>query len=246
MKKKIIAAVVLARAGSKGLKDKNLLKLNGEYLTARAISLALKNRKINVVIFSSDSRKILNTFPNHKRVFKILRDKKLSKDKTSSLDVLINSINLFEEKNPSNKIDYLVGLDPTAPLRKNEDISKAMKFFERNKPDVLVSVHNCQHNPYFSMLEKKGRYFKLPKKINSIKDPSSRQEVPKIYEINTLVWIHSRKIILDLKKRLSEKTLVYKFPYERSIDIDTQDDIDKINYYLNKKNAKIKNYFTFN
>ena len=244
MKKNIIAGVVLARSGSKGIKNKNLLKLDGIYLTNKAISLALESKKIDVVIFSSDSKKILDTFPEHKKVFKIKRAKKLSKDKTPSIDVLQNSVKVFERKNPSKKIKYLVGLDPTAPLRNKNDILKSIKYFEKTKPDVLVSVHKCQHNPYFSMLEKNGRFFKLPKAFKGKKDPGSRQEVPQVYEINTIVWIHSRKII-DLKKRISNRTLVYEFPYNRSIDIDTEDDIDRINYYLNKKNGKNKNYFSF-
>ena len=70
MKKSIIAGVVLARSGSKGIKNKNLLKLDGIHLTNKAISLALESKKIDVVIFSSDSKKILDTFPEHK-VFKI-------------------------------------------------------------------------------------------------------------------------------------------------------------------------------
>ena len=233
MKKKIVAGVVLARSGSKGVKNKNLIKLNGVYLTSKAISLALNNKKI------------LDTFPNHKRVFKILRSKKLSRDKTPSLAVLQDVIKIYERHNPSNEIKYLVGLDPTAPLRNKDDISKSINYFIKKKPDVLVSVHNCQHNPYFSMLEKNGNYYQLSKRIRNLSDPGSRQDVPKVYEINTIVWIHSRKIILDLKKRISKKTLIYVFPYNRSIDIDTPDDIDRINYYLNKKNGKFKNYFTF-
>ena len=243
--KSIVAGVILARSGSKGVKNKNLLKLDGEYLTSKAISIALKTKKIDIVIFSSDSKKILNTFKNHKRVFKILRNKTLSGDKTPSLPVLADVINKFEKKNPQKKIKYLVGLDPTAPLRKSEDINKTINYFEKKKPDVLISVHKCQHNPYFSMLEKKGTYYKLCKTRNGKKDPGSRQDVPNVFEINTIVWIHSRRVVIDLKKRISNKTLIYEFPYYRSIDIDTPDDIDRINYYLNKKNVKFKNYFTF-
>ena len=88
MKKNIIAGVVLARSGSKGIKNKNLLKLDGINLTNRAISLALVCKKIDVVIFSSDSKKILDTFPEHKKVFKIKRAKKLSRDKTPKKTIM--------------------------------------------------------------------------------------------------------------------------------------------------------------
>jgi CMP-N-acetylneuraminic acid synthetase len=87
------------------------------------------------------------------------------------------------------------------------------------------------------MLEKKGKYFKLCK--YNKKNPGSRQQVPIVYEINTLVWIYSRNAILKEKKRIPKKTIIFETPYARSIDIDTKDDIEKIKFYL-KKNEKIK------
>ena len=87
------------------------------------------------------------------------------------------------------------------------------------------------------MLEKKGKYFKLLKNKN--KNPGSRQEVPRVYEINTLVWIYSRNAIIKEKKRIPKKTVIFMTPYSRSIDINTQDDVEKIKFYL-KKNEKIK------
>ena len=56
---------------------------------------------------------------------------------------------------------------------------------------------NNQHNPYFSMLEKNGRFFKF-EHLKREKRSRIKTEVPQVYEINTIVWIHSRKII-DLK-----------------------------------------------
>ena len=115
-----------------------------------------------------------------------------------------------------------------------EDIQNAIKNFNKEKPDLLLSVHEAQHNPYFSMVEKKGKYFKLCK--NPEKNPGTRQLVPLVYEINTIVWIYSRKAIFLENRRIPKKTLIFKTPIKRSIDIDTNDDIDRIYYYLNKSN----------
>tara|TARA_Y100000294_G_C8417916_1_gene281590 strand:- start:383 stop:730 length:348 start_codon:yes stop_codon:yes gene_type:complete len=113
------------------------------------------------------------------------------------------------------------------------DIQTAIKNFNKEKPDLLLSVHDAQHNPYFSMVEKKGKYFKLCK--NPEKNPSTRQQVPHVYEINTIVWIYSRKAIFSENRRIPKKTLIFKTSAKRSIDIDTNDDVDRIYYYLNKK-----------
>ena len=93
---------------------------------------------------------------------------------------------------------------------------KSIKYFEKTKPDVLVSVHiECQHNPYFSMLEKNGRFFKLPKAFKGKKRSRIRQRFLKYMKSIQLYGYTQRKII-DLKK-VSNKTLVYEFPYNRSI-----------------------------
>ena len=101
----------------------------------------------------------------------------------------------------------------------------------------MVSVHEAQHNPYFSILEKKGKFYNLSKSPH--KNVSSRQEAKEVLEINTVVWIYSRKAIFNIKKRIPNKTIIFNTPIERSIDIDNENDIRLINYYL-KKNEKKK------
>ena len=59
MKKKCVA-LIPARGGSKGLKNKNLKKINGKTLTELAINFAINSKYFNKIILSSDSKKILN------------------------------------------------------------------------------------------------------------------------------------------------------------------------------------------
>ena len=145
------------------------------------------------------------------------------------LPVMKNAITFFE-KIKKKKISKLVIFDPTSPLRSINDIRSAIKIFDKKKPDLLLSVHEAQHNPYFSMVEKRKKYFKLCK--NPEKNPGSRQKVPQVYEINTIVWIYSRRAIFLENRRIPKKTLIFKTPITRSIDIDTNDDIDRIYFYF--------------
>ena len=115
------------------------------------------------------------------------------------LPVIQDAIRYFEDYTKKKyHVENLIILDPTSPLRKISDINKSIKEFEKKKSDLLVSVHHAQHNPYFSVLEKKKNFYCLSK--NSHKNPGSRQEVPKVYEINTIVWIYTRKAIFQIKK----------------------------------------------
>ena len=203
-KKKINLALIAARKNSKGVKNKNLLKIKKKTITKKAVKLALKSKKIGFVILSSDGQKILDSVKDEKKLLKIKRRKNLAKDTTPMLPVMKDAIEYFEKKNRYKyMVKNLIIFDPTSPLRTLKDINSSIKLFEKKKPDLLVSAHKAQHNPYFSILEKKGRFYNLSK--SSYKNLGSRQEAPEVYEINTLVWIYSRKAILKIKKEFPIK-----------------------------------------
>ena len=232
--KKTTLGLIAARKNSVGVKNKNLIKIRNQEITKTALKLALNCSAIDYVILSTDSNKLLKLIKNNKKLIKLKRKKNLAKNKTPMLPVIQNSITYFEKLN-NIKVSKLVIFDPTSPLRTMNDVKTAIKIFDKKKPDLLLSVHESGHNPYFSMLEKKGKYYKLSK--NSNDNPGSRQQVPKVYEVNTIVWIYSRKAIFSEKRRIPKKTLIFETPVNRSIDIDTKDDINKINFYL-KKNRR--------
>ena len=161
-KKEINLALVAARKGSKGVKNKNLLNIKNKSITKMAVNIAIKSSNIQNVILSSDSQKILNTVPDNKKLVKLKRKKKLAQDTTPMLPVMRDAIIHFERHfNHEYFVKNLVIIDPTSPLRNYLDINKAITLFQKKKPDLLVSVNDAQHNPYFSILEKKGNFYKL-------------------------------------------------------------------------------------
>ncbi len=226
----ITVGLVAARKNSKGVKNKNLIKIKGKPITKIATELAIKCKKIDHVILSSDSDKILNLI-NHKKLLKIKRKKILSKDNTPMLPVILNAIKYYE-RTYKKTVSKIVLFDPTAPLRKIKDINQAINLFNKKKPDLLISAHESSHNPYFSVLEKKGRYYRLSKHYG--KNPGSRQSVPEVFDVNTIVWIYSKKAVVKIKKRVPKKTIILKTDADRSIDIDTKNDIKRIKYFLKK------------
>ena len=229
--KEINLALIAAREGSKGVKNKNLLKFKNKSITRIAVEVALRIKGINKVILSSDSKKILNTVPQNKKLIKLKRKKNLAKDSTPMVPVMQDAIIKFEKLFKSKYlVKSLLIIDPTSPLRKDLDINNAINLYNKKNPDLLVSAHKAQHNPYFSIVEKKGKFYKLSKSLK--KQPGSRQAAPMTYEINTIVWIYSRKAVMKLAKRIPSKTIIFETPKDRSIDIDNQNDINLINFYL--------------
>ena len=53
---------------------------------------------------------------------------------------------------------------------------------------------------------------------------NSRQNAPRSYDMNASIYIWKRKSLLNDKRIVNDKTLAYKMPLTRSIDIDTKED----------------------
>ena len=128
MKKKIILALVAARAGSKGLKNKNLIKIKNHSIVKLAVNIGLDLKEINHVASNIWFSKILNLSKENQKLTKIKRRASLSRDNTPMLPVMQNTIEYIEDI-LKQKISFLVILDPTSPLRTKNDIKKCDKIF---------------------------------------------------------------------------------------------------------------------
>jgi len=230
-KKKIIG-IVAARSGSKGLKHKNLKKIMGKSITRIAAEFGSKISQLDKIIVSSDSLKILEKVNGIKNIIKLKRRAKLSSDNIGMLPVIKDALQHYETLT-GNFTEAVVIIDPTSPLREKYMIIKALKLFKKKKLDLVLSVHKAKYSPYFSILEKKGNYFKISK--NAKNNLLSRQSSPKTYNVNTLVWVYSRKAIFG-NIRIPKKTQVIETPIEKSIDIDTQNDLNQVKFFIKKNN----------
>ena len=135
MKSKIYS-IILARGGSKGIKNKNLVSINSKPLIFWTISQCLNSKKIDEVWVSSDDNKILSI--SKKIGANILkRPKKFSNDKATSESAWIHAINNIKSIN--YKKDIIVAPQVTSPLRKINDFDKAINEFKNNKLDSLFS-----------------------------------------------------------------------------------------------------------
>ena len=131
--------IISARAGSKGLKNKNLLKINKKTLIEIAIEEALKVKKLNKIIFSSESSIYLKKVLKYKnRIDLIKRPNNLSKDNSSIFDVIKHT--LYHYNNKQIKFDYVVLLQPTTPFRKSSHIDECINKITKFKADSLISV----------------------------------------------------------------------------------------------------------
>ena len=145
MKKKNYLALVLARKGSRRLKNKNILKLGSKPL----ISWTLYNLKkiqylFDNILVSSDSDEIKKITKKNSLLF-LKRPTYLAKSKTSSESSALHAINYYQKK--YNQIKYVILFQPTSPFRKNSTIKKIFKLSLKHPNKQIVSVNNKTSRP---------------------------------------------------------------------------------------------------
>lgn len=215
---KNVLAVIPARGGSKGLKNKNIKIIACKPLISWTIDAALKSKYIDKVIVSTDSKEIEKISKEYGASVPFLRPKELAKDDTSSIDVMLHAIEHF----PEYKI--VIMLQPTSPLRDCSHIDQAFDFFFKSNMDSCVSVTKDKKTPFwsFSMVNENNLVSLFPDK----EMPSRRQEIISTYHLNGAIYISSILNLKEKKSFITKKTFGYEMSEEVSIDID---DINEFN-----------------
>ncbi len=218
---KNVVAIILARGGSKGIKNKNILKINGRPLIYWSIKTCLNSKKINSVWVSSDNNEILN-LANKFGANPIKRPKRISGDNSSSEKAWLHSIK-FIQKNYDIKIDTVVGVQPTSPIRPKKSMDKALNFFYEKKFDSLFTSQKT--SDYF-VWKKLNR--KIKANYNYKKRPM-RQKIKNNYLENGSFYIFDSKKFLKKKCRLFGNIGNFEMKKIYSFQIDEKEDIQIIN-----------------
>ena len=226
--------LICARGGSKGIKNKNLSNFNGKPLIYWAIKCGLSLNEIKKVIVSSDSEKIIKYSIKNGAEVPFVRPKYLSTDNSPEWKSWQHALK-YIDKNIDMNLKGLIILPATAPLRDKTDVKKAIKIFEKNNSDVVISVRDAERNPYFNMVEydKKKNLVISKKTKNNI---FRRQDAPEVFDMTTVVFILKPSFLRKKNHIFEGKMNFVKIPYYRSIDIDNKTDLFMANSFINYRN----------
>lgn len=158
MKKKIIA-MIPARIGSQRLKKKNLALIGRKPLIQYSIEAA-KNAKIFDEIYINSDSVIFSKIAKKNKIKFFNRSKNLGLSQTKSDDVVYNFIQNIE-------CDYIVWVNPIAPLQSSKEIVKALKYFIKNKFNSLITTNKFK---YHALFQKKPLNFKINSKFAKTQD----------------------------------------------------------------------------
>jgi N-acylneuraminate cytidylyltransferase len=213
---KNIVCIILARGGSKTIPKKNLINFCGKPLIIWSIEQAKKTKSIKDVWVSSDDKNILLLSKKFGAKI-ILRPKYLSKNTSSSVDGWLHAINEIEKTN--EKIDTVIALQPTSPIRETFDLEKGITKFLRNNYDSMFSASKIGD---FYIWRKQGKSY------SSINYDSNnrprRQDFEEQYVENGSFYIFKPKTLNKFKNQLGGKIGITLMDFWKSFEIDNNDD----------------------
>ena len=210
-------AIIPARSGSKGLKDKNIKELNGKPLLAYSIEAAKESKLFDEIMVSTDSSKYAEIARSFGANVPFFRSEGNSSDKASSWDVVLEVLSKYFET--GQKFDSVCLLQPTSPLRTANDITDAYKLLEEKQANAVTSVCEVDHSPLWTMTLPPNLSLEEFKKRDS---DTPRQLLEKYYRLNGAIYI--RKINYSSKgiQLIDANKFAFIMPREHSIDIDTE------------------------
>ena len=226
---KRVLALIPARGGSKGIKDKNIYPLNGKPLINYTIETALMSSYVDSIVVTTDSQKIADVAKECGARVPFLRPDYLANDKSKTIDAVLHALDWLSGND--EKYDILVLLQPTQPLRSTEDIDKAVEVFVDNGSRGVASISRVKDHPILMrQISSDGEM----KKLFDVSSTVRRQDMQEWYKINGCIYVNS-VLSIDTNTSFNDNPISYKMPVERSVDIDEISDIYLAEYYLKSR-----------
>lgn len=223
---KKILALIPARGGSKGIKDKNIIDLCGKPLIAYSIECGLQSKYIDSVVVTTDSEKIAEVSRQHGARVPFMRPAELALDTSSTMEAVLHAVGTLKEM--GENYDAFVLLQPTQPLRTSEDVDKAIEVYVAKGEEDLISVSPVSEHPF--LMRTIGEDGQLHQALSYAKD-IRRQDAPPYYRVDGCIYINNIAK-LDKNSQFAKNAVPFIMEHSHAVDIDDPVDLHVAEYYL--------------
>ena len=228
-----LLALIPARGGSKGIVRKNLAELAGRPLIAWTIEPAVACQAEGIlarVVVSTDDSEIAEVSAGYGAKVPFLRPAVLADDTAKTVDVVLHALDFFAAT--GEVFDAVMLLQPTSPLRTQEDIRLAAELFADRKAESLISVSpEPQYNPLILYGRDGDFAVPLDRRHNQ---GVRRQDLPAFYIRNGAIYLTRTAFLRQTKLLISQQPLLYEMSRERSANIDSPADLEWVRCVLAK------------
>lgn len=213
-------AVVPARAGSKGVRGKNLRGVAGKPLVSYAITVGLNTPEIATTVVTTDDPEVASMGQAYGAMV-VDRPAHLATDEAPMAPVLVHALEAAEAN--GDPFDVVVLLQPTAPIRTEDDIRAVITLLaEHPDADSVVSVVRVEdaHPGRMYRIDDEGRMESLWPEWAS----ANRQDLPDVYLRNGALYAVRRATLLA-GKVIGERPMPYAMPPEWLANVDDERDL---------------------
>jgi CMP-N,N'-diacetyllegionaminic acid synthase len=227
-------AIIPARSGSKGLKDKNIKLLSGKPLLAYTIEAARESGLFDEIIVSTDSQEYADIAKQWGATVPFLRSNELSNDTASSWDAVKEVIERY--KNLGTEFDTVALLQPTSPLRTSNDIIEGYNVMKVKEANFVVGVCEMDHSPLWANTLPEDLSMENFIRPEVVKVP--RQNIPTYYRINGALYIVKVDYLMKTPDIYADRSFALVMRKENSIDIDDQLDFTIAEVLISERSKK--------
>lgn len=226
---KSVLGLIPARGGSKGIPRKNIRVAGGKPLIAWTIEEALKSKYIDRLVLSSEDSEIMEVAASYGCDVPFRRPMELASDEAPGIAPVLHAIEQIAN------YYYVVLLQPTSPLRSVRDIDGCLERCESRRAPACVSVVKCEQHPY--LMFSADNNFVLQPLVPEAKNFYRRQDYPDFFLLNGAVYVAQTEWLRRSRSFLSSETLGFEMPEERSLDIDSDEDLQQFERSLRRISA---------
>lgn len=237
-----ILFTICGRAGSRGIKNKNIKDFLGYPLplyTLSAVDLFLKRHPeiTGDIVLDTDSKELMHIMqknPFSRNVIPIVRSEGLTGDAVPKIAVIRECLYTVQDRYHT-EYDMIIDLDLTSPLRTIRDMENLIYEKSSCLWQIVFTVTDSRRNPYFNMVTsgQKGYERVIPSNFHS------RQEAPKIYDMNASMYAYDPEFLETGKNIFEAACGIVKMKDTGILDLDHENDLElmqAIADYLYEKN----------
>jgi CMP-N,N'-diacetyllegionaminic acid synthase len=229
---KKILVYIPARAGSKGIKDKNIIEVCGKPLIAYSIEAAKNSKYVDKVIVSTDSPSYAEISKLYDADVPFLRPAELATDTSIEMDTT-KHLMAWIENHLLEQYQMIIRLQPTSPLRISKDLDLAIEKFVEKNADSIIGVTECSVSPLWTNTLPSDH--SMANFINKEIMTKNRQELPVYYRLNGSIFIADWNFMKENWSWFGKNSYAIVIPEERAVDIDNSIDLELAEVLLKKR-----------
>ena len=229
-----VYGAVFARGGSKGVPRKNLRQIAGTSLLELSVAMGLASEGIDRMFCSTDSDEIATEAIRLGAEVPFRRPETLAQDDSPEWTAWQHLARFLIQEGAS-EADVLVSLPTTSPLRACEDIENALELFRQGTFDLVLGVSESTRSPWFNMVvREQSSEVSLVAGVEGYRI-ARRQDAPAVFDVTTVVYVTTLGFVINSQGLFDGTVGSVVIPRERSIDIDTEFDLEVADYLLRKR-----------